>query len=565
MIRKIVKWFIRLSLLFILILIGFYASIFYGFFGKIPQQEELSNLSQMQASQVFDRNNKLVGKFFITDRESIPFEEIPEELIQALIATEDARFYQHNGVDQQSIIRVFFKTILLRDKSSGGGSTITLQLAKNLYGRKQYAFMSVAINKLKESIVARRLEKIYAKDEILTLYLNTVPFSGDTYGIESAAQKFFNVKTKDLTLSQAATLVGTLKANHSYNPRLFPERSQLRRDVVIKQMGKYGFITTAETEEILKEKIEINYKNYGSSTAPAPYFMEQVRKETENILLYKNYKKPDGSSYKLKVEGLKIYTTLDAKLQEYAEESMRNHLSKLQESFEKSFGNNPPWRANSEIVQKEIEKLSAYKKLKNKGFSKQEILDSLSIAKETELFNWKKNEVKSISTIDSLRHYLKFLNTGMLSINPNSGAVLSYIGGIDYRYFQYDHVLQSKRQIGSTFKPFVYATALENGLKPCDYFPVNEVTYTDLKNWKPRNANQNIDEKLNFSLAEALTQSLNTITVKVLREVGIQKVIDKTQQLGIEENIKKETSIALGVSELKLIDLAKSYVVFLNR
>lgn len=562
--NKWIKWIAGFLCLFFLLILGFYASIYYGFFGKIPEQEELSNLSHIQASQVFDRNEKLIGKYFITDRESIPFEEIPEELIQALIATEDARFYEHNGVDQQSVMRVLLKTILMQDKSSGGGSTITLQLAKNLHGRKNFAFMSVVINKIRESIVARRLEKIYDKNEILTLYLNTVPFSGDTYGIESAAQKFFNTKTKNLTLSQAATLVGTLKANHSYNPRLFPERSQLRRDVVLKQMEKYGFLTTAETIAVMKEKIKIDYKNYGSSTAPAPYFVEQVRKETKKILADKKYRKPDGSAYKIKEDGLKIYTTLDAKMQKYAEESMRKHLMELQEKFENSFGNNPPWRANSEIVQKEIQKLSAYKKLSRKGFSKAEMLDSLSIAKETELYNWKKNEVKSVSVIDSLRHYLKFLNTGMVSLDPHSGAVLTYIGGIDYRYFQYDHVSQSKRQVGSTIKPFVYATALENGIKPCDYYPANEVTYTDLKNWRPRNANKNIDEKLNYSLSEALTQSLNTITIKVLRDVGIQKVIDKIQEVGIKEKIENQPSIALGVSEIKLLDLAKAYAVFLN-
>ncbi|HLS29626.1 MAG TPA: transglycosylase domain-containing protein [Flavobacteriaceae bacterium] len=558
------KWGVRLLLFVILIGAGFYGSVYFGVFGKIPSESELANLSQLQASRVYDKDENLIGKFFITDREAIDFEDFPTDLIQALIATEDARFYQHNGIDRQSVLRVLFKTILLQDKSSGGGSTLTLQLAKNIYGRRNYPFMTVVINKLRESIVARRLEKVYDKNEILTLYLNTVPFSGDTYGIESASQKFFGIKTKYLNLSQAALLVGTLKANHSYNPRLFPERSHLRRDVVLQQMVKYNYISLEEAEVAMSEKPEIDYQTFGSSTGPAPYFNEQVRRQVEKVLSDKRYRKPDGTPYKLRADGLKIHTTLDAKLQEYAQASVRDRMVELQESFEKSFGKNPPWRANSEIVQKAVAKLPTYKRLESKGLSKQEILDSLSIAKETELFGWKENQVKTVSTIDSLRHYMKFLNTGLVSVDPKSGAIRAYVGGIDYRYFQYDHVVQSKRQVGSTFKPFVYAAALENGLEPCDYFSGREVTYTDQKNWTPKNANNNVDPDLNYSLTEALTQSLNTISVKVLRDTGIQNVIDQVQQLGVTEKIENKPSIALGVSEIRLIEMAKAYTAFVN-
>lgn len=562
--NKLLKWLIRLLLFSLVLCIGFYVSVYIGVFGKIPAKTELANLSQLQASRVYDKDEKLIGKYFITDREAIDFEDLPSELIEALIATEDARFYEHNGIDGQSVLRVLFKSILLRDKSSGGGSTLTLQLAKNIYGRKHYVFMSLAINKLRESIVARRLEKVYDKNEILTLYLNTVPFSGDTYGIQSASQKFFNKKTKDLNLSQIAILVGTLKANHSYNPRLFPERSQLRRDVVLQQMVKYNFLSAEEAEVTMAEKIKIDYRNYGSSTGPAPYFNEQVKRQVEKTLSNKKYRKPDGTTYKLREDGLRIYTTLDAQLQEYAQESMRERMIDLQKSFENSFGENPPWRANSELVQKAVSKLPVYKSLEKKGLSKQEISDSLSIAKETELFGWKENQVKAVSTIDSLRHYLKFLNTGMVSVEPSSGAIRAYVGGIDYRYFQYDHVVQSKRQVGSTFKPFVYAAALENGLEPCDYFPVKEVTYTDEKNWTPKNAGNNVDPDLNYSLNEALTQSLNTITVKILREIEIQNVIDLVKQLGIGEKIENKPSIALGVSEIRLMEMAKAYTAFVN-
>src|SRR5699024_4680827 len=274
--------------------------------GKIPTESELKELSQAEASLLYDRDSVLIGKYFITDRESIDFKDLPDDLIHALIATEDARFYEHNGIDERSLLRVFFKTILMGDRSSGGGSTITLQLAKNLYGRKDYGYLSIVINKLRESIVARRLENIYSKNEILTLYFNTVPFSGNTYGVESASRKFFNTGAKNLTLSQAATLVGTLKANHTYNPRLFPDRSQLRRDVVLKQMVRYGYITEARADKVMTKKLQIDFHNYASNTGPAPYFKQEIRRKLSHILHKKEYRKPNGSVYDLDKDGMKM-------------------------------------------------------------------------------------------------------------------------------------------------------------------------------------------------------------------------------------------------------------------
>lgn len=559
-----VKWPAIIFAVILLLFFGLYGSVYFGLWGKVPNKEELSNLSQMQASQIYDKDDVLIGKYYITDREAIKFDDLPSDLIHALIATEDARFYEHSGIDEKSLLRVFFKSILLGNKSSGGGSTITLQLAKNLYGRKKYGRFGIVINKLRESIVAKRLEDIYSKNDILTLYFNTVPFSGNTYGIESASQKFFNVHTKDLSLSQAATLVGTLKANHSYNPRLFPERSQLRRDVVLKQMVKYNYISQTKAAQVMGQKLKIDFHNYASRNSLGLYFKEQVKRQVNKILNDKKYTKPDGSQYHLETDGLKIYTTLDAQLQKYAEKAMTKRMTSLQKQFENSFGNNPPWRKNSPIVQKAIKKLPQYKKLKAKGLDEKSILDSLNIKKETELFGWDKNKVENISTIDSLRYYLKFLNTGLVSLDPHSGAIRAYIGGIDYGYFQYDHVVQSRREVGSTFKPFVYTAALENGLKPCDYFKVREVTYTDQKNWTPKNAEKDIDPELEYSMTEALTQSINTIAVKVLRETGIENVINQVHKMGIEEEIDQKPAIALGTSDIRVIDMAKAYTSYLN-
>ncbi len=560
------KWVKRIGIFIaflIVLFFGFYASIFFGFWGKIASSKELANLKQAQATQILADDEQLIGKIYTYDRQSVDFEDIPQHLINALVATEDARFYEHDGIDNKSLLRVFFKTILLSDKSSGGGSTITLQLAKNLYGRKDYGFLSIVINKLKESIVAERIEEIYSKNEIIALYFNTVPFSDNTYGIESAAHKFFNTSTKNLTLSQAATLVGSLKANHSYNPRLFPERSQLRRDVVLQQMVKYDYLSAAKAEKTMQQKIKLDYHYYTANLGLAPYFRNRVKQQVKAILEEENIKKLDGEAYNLYTDGLKIYTTLNAEMQAYAEEAMREHMQNLQEQYEKAYAANAPWK-NKALLKEAIKKLQLYKNLEKKGFSEKEIQDSLQKTKETELFGWEKNTVKNVSTVDSLAHYLKFLNTGMLSVEPSTGAIKTYIGGIDYRYFQYDHVWQSKRQVGSTFKPFVYTAAIENGMDVCTHFPIKAVTYTDVDNWTPTNASNKYDEDLNYSLEFALSRSINTIAVKVLNETGIENVISLVKKMGIEEEIKPVPSIALGSADIKLIEMAKAYSTYVN-
>lgn len=566
--KRIKKWLVRgvigILLLVILCAVVLYSSVYFGFWGPLPTKNEMSNLSQAEASQTFDKDSVIIGKFYITDRESIPFEQFPEELIHALVATEDARFFEHKGVDNRSLFRVFFKTILMSKSEAGGGSTITQQLTKNIFKRQQYNRFSLVVNKIRENIIARRLEKIYSKEEILTLYLNTVPFSGNTYGIESAARKFFNVSTQDLNIPQAATLVGTLKANHTYNPRLFPEKSLQRRNTVLLQMAKYKYITKEQAEELMALDLELNFTNYNSRAGSAAYFQEQVRQQVIDILAQEENFKEDGTPYNLFQDGLKVYTTLDLGMQQYAEESMRAHMTQLQEEFEKSYGSNPPWKPDGKIVRNEIRKLPVYKELIIAGWSDKKILDSLSKEKETELYNWKGNEVKRLSIIDSLSHYLKFLNTGMISMDPHTGAVLAYIGGIDYGYFQYDHVVQSKRQVGSIFKPVVYSAALENGVRPCDYFPVEEITYTDQKDWTPRNANRDIDTDLNYNMDAALSQSLNTVTVQILRATETKNVIDLAQRMGIKEPIENKPAIALGSSNIRMIEMAEAYSCFLN-
>lgn len=562
------KWIKRLFYVFSFVISLFlclYASIYLEFWGEIPSEKKLSNLKQSQATQVLDANNNLIGKFYIYDRQSITYNNFPKHLIDALITSEDTRFYEHNGIDNTSILRVFFKTLLLSDSSSGGGSTITLQLAKNLYGRENYGFLSIVVNKLKESIVARRIETIYSKKEILTLYLNTVPFPDNTYGIESASLKFFNTKTKLLNLSQAATLIGSLKANTSYNPRLYPERSQQRRDLVINLMQTQGVISKEEAEKTIKTDIKLEYQYYNPNQGLAPYFRAEIKKQLDSILKEEKYKNPDGETYNMFHDGLKIYTTLDNKMQTYAEEAMQEHMTKLQSQFEKAYGQHAPWLKNKPAYLAAIKRLKKYRALKSQNISDKDIEDSLNKTHETKLFSWDEPTVVQMSTLDSLEYYSKFLNAGLLSLEPKTGAIKAYVGGIDFRYFQYDHVSQSKRQVGSTFKPIVYTAALENGMNPCAYFSIKEVTYKDVDNWTPKNASKVDDEDLRYSLKYALSRSVNTISVKVIQETGISNVIEQAKRMGIKSEIENVPSIALGTSNLSLMELATAYTTYINK
>ena len=560
----------RLKQLFysFLILLGllfcFVLSIYFGLWGKIPSNQIIANLKQSQATQILDKDNDLIGKLYIYDRQSIPYTDFPQHLIDALISTEDERFYEHSGIDNLSLARVFFKTILLSDDSSGGGSTITLQLAKNLFGRKNYGFLSLPINKIKESIIAKRIEKLYSKKEILTLYLNTVPFPDNTYGIESASQTFFNAHTNDLTISQASTLVGTLKANHSFNPRLFPVKSKARRNIVINQMKKHGYISEEEAEKTLKTEIELDYHQYSPNQGLAPYFRAEIKNQLDSLLSLKQFKKSDGEVYNIYRDGLKVYTTLDNTMQKYAEGAVKEHLKKLQKQYEKAYGKNAPWLKSKKAFLSAVKRLRPYQSLKDQGVPDNQIMDSLSKIKQIELFSWDSTTFSSLSTLDSLEHYLKFLNVGLLSLEPTTGAVRAYVGGIDYRFFQYDHVSQSKRQVGSTFKPIVYTTAIENGMDPCSYFSVEPVTYSDYDDWTPTNATEIEDEDLKYSLENGLSNSVNTIAVKVLYETGIQNVIEQAHLMGINSDIEEVPSIALGSSNLTLIELAEAYTTFVN-
>ncbi|MCJ7467009.1 MAG: transglycosylase domain-containing protein [Maribacter sp.] len=557
--------FLRFSLLILVSLfVGsllFLLSVKWGLWGKLPNARELSDFKYQRASEVYSADSVLIGKYYVFDRQPIPFEKIPKQLLDALVAIEDERFYDHSGIDYPSLFRVGVKTLLMQDQSSGGGSTLTQQLAKNLYPRKDRPKTNLTVDKVKEMIIASRLETMYDKKEILTHYLNTVSFGGNTFGVESASLKFFNKSTDELTLEEAAVLVGMLKATYGYNPRVFPKKSLERRNLVLQSMVKNDYLSQQAYDSISKIPLVLDYREYNYNEGIAPYFREEVRKQ---MLLWGEEQKALGNDYNIYTSGLKIYTTLDSRMQQLAEETMVTHMTSLQNSFEKSYGPSAPWLKDRKLVDKLVRKTDAYKKMKNNGWQDAQIMDSLAKKRTMVLADWTGEKSREASVRDSVQHYMKFLNTGSLAIDPTTGAVKTWIGGVNFKYFKYDHISQSRRQVGSTFKPIVYTAALESGIAPCTYFSAQEVTYENLKGWSPSNSGDKDEAYLNYSMEQALSNSVNTVAVKVLEKTGILQVMRQANKMGITTELPNEPSLALGTGEIKIIELAGAYASYVN-
>ena len=478
---------ILLALGFILILMLFFA-VFFGYTGHIPTSAQLKKINNPTASEVFSEDGKLLGRYYIENRSNVDFNEISTNVIHALIATEDARFYEHRGIDEIALMRVLVKTILLMDRSSGGGSTLSQQIAKNLFPRNNVGILSMPVNKLRESIIAYRLERIYSKEEILTLYLNTVPFGENIYGIEVAAERFFSKSPADLTVDEAAVLVGMLKANNSYNPRLNPERSKQRRNVVISQMMTYGYLSQHEADAYMEKPIELNYRIISFNEGPAPYFMEMLKSEL--IDWCAGNTKENGETWNLYTDGLRIETTINADYQQFAIEAVTKHMRALQEDFDKHWDNKDPWGSNENILQRAIKRTKRFKSMEAAGYTNEQIKEAFNQKITATIFTWDGMKEVETTPLDSVKHYLRFLNAGFLAIEPATGDLKAWVGGIDFRFFKYDHVL-SKRQPGSTFKPFIYLAALENGLSPFKYYPAQQTIYSEFDNYSPANFDGN--------------------------------------------------------------------------
>ncbi|HYI76464.1 MAG TPA: transglycosylase domain-containing protein [Chryseolinea sp.] len=557
-VRKIFK-FLMITVLCIFSSIALLvASIWLGFFGEIPNRNELTSLNQQVATEVFSADSVLLGRYYWQERSTVPPGEVTPSLKHALVATEDVRFYEHNGIDIRSLFRVFFKSILLQQESAGGGSTITQQLAKNLYPRKSFAFLSLPVNKIREIIIAKRLESTYSKDEILVLYLNTVPFGDNVYGIKTAADRFFSTSVKSLTADQAAVLIGMLKATHTYNPRIFPDRAKQRRNVVLSQMQKYDFITLEEKKSFQEKPLGLRYNKITHNSGLAPYFREYIKNE---ILAWcASHKRSNGKPYNLYTDGLKIYTTIDSRLQRYAEQAMQTHMKGLQKKFVSQLSKGKL----KEIVDSNVRKLPQYQRLKKEGLSEKEILKEMKKPAFRKIFTWEGGKELQMSAYDSLKHHLQFLQAGIVALEPETGAVKAWVGGIDHEFFQYDHVREStKRQIGSTFKPIVYAAALERGVDPCEYVSGRQTAYSNMEDWTPQNSSADTYDK-KYSMEGGLAGSVNTVSVKLLEMTGIDYAIETANKMGIKSELPNVPSIALGSPNISVLEMVSAYGVFAN-
>lgn len=559
--RKWKRWGIRGTVAFVGGSLFFVLLVYWGAFGHLPNHDEIKSVRNYLASEVYSSDGELVGKYFVQNRTGAGLEEIPTYLVDALIATEDVRFREHSGIDYRSLGRVLVKTILLQSSSSGGGSTLTQQLIKNTYGRENFGPLSLPIAKVKEIILAGRFEEVYTKDQILELYLNTVSFGENVYGIETASQRFFNKKPAELNVAECAVLVGLLKGNTLYNPRRNPELAEARRNTVLTQMSKYEYISEREKDSLQAIPLVLNYYNLENQNS-ASYFLAHIRPEIERIL--EGVKKPDGSEYDLRTDGLVIETTLDHRLQEFAQAAVARHMQDLQKEFKAHWSNSEPWGKNSSLIQNELKKTVPYQRMVDRGVDSDTILKRLSIPHPVTVVDLSADGNRTtldLSVIDSIKYYQAMLHTGFLAMDPQTGNVKAWVGGLDYQYLPYDHVT-TRRQAASTFKPFVYGAALEQGIDPCDYFVNVARVYPDYEDYYPTNAGG--DDSLYYSLKGALTKSLNVVSVKVLFEAGMDNVHDLARRAGITSPLRKVPSMALGSNEATLLEMVTGYSTFAN-
>jgi penicillin-binding protein 1A len=573
---KVKQFFLRQSNVRKILIVGFlfiglpavgvlllFLTVWSGVLGELPDKETLRLVQNPVSAEIYSADSVLLGKYFIQERSDIRYEDIPQHVMQAVVATEDIRFHEHDGIDLRSFLRVLVKSILLQNESSGGGSTITQQLAKNLYPRKDYYLLSLPVNKTREMIIASRLEDVYDKKTLLTLYLNTIPFGDNTYGLEASSRRFFNVPAKKLTVDQGAVLIGMLKATYTYNPRIFPERATRRRNVVLAQMKKYAMLSPGQYDTLQALPLRLSYTKITHHEGPAPYFRDYIREELEAWC--RAHTKTNGDPYDLYTDGLRIYTTIDSRLQAYAEEAVRRQMTVIQKKFNDHWGKRRPWDKEPGIVQDAIRHSDRYKNLVKQRLSKEAISKIMETPVVMNVFTWEGEEEVRMSPVDSIKHYLTFLNTGVLAMDPRQGAVKAWVGGINHHFFQYDHIREStKRQVGSTFKPIVYAAALEQGVHPCDFISAEKTVYTDMDEWTPANAGEeNYD--LKYSMAGALAYSVNTVSVKVLEKAGIQNTLTLARKMGVRSAMPAVPSLALGVADLSMTEMVTAYACFANQ
>ena len=572
---KFIRWFWTLFFLGILLVVSIFVSASIGVFGEMPDYTVLENPKTNLATEVLSSDGQLLGKYYYRDnRTLLDYKQISPNLVDALIATEDARFYSHSGIDARGTLRA-----LVYLGSKGGASTISQQLARQLFigVRDKEDKVNAIFQKVKEWVLAIRLERQYTKEEIIAMYFNIYDFNNNADGIKSAASIYFNKTADSLSIEESAMLVGMFKNSSLYNPRRNTEGTTNRRNVVLSQMHKYGYISQQLKDSLQKRPLNLEYTPQSHKTGLATYFRAYIKSELKKWI--NNNPKSDGTKYDLYRDGLKIYTTIDSRMQNYAEQAVVAHMKNLQAAFDKQ--NTPKENPTAPFIGLEQEEIDALMKrsmrqserCRHMRFdlkkNKKEIEASFYEPVAMKIFSWKGEIDTVMKPIDSMRYYKTFLHPGLMSMDPKTGHVKAWVGGMNYKHFQYDHVKQGKRQVGSTFKPFVYATAIDQLHKsPCDTMPRSQITieankFGNLQAWSAKNSDGQYGGFM--TLKDALANSTNTVTARLMNEVGPKPVVKMAKNLGIEQDILAVPAIALGTPDLSVYEMVAAYGTFANK
>ncbi len=570
--RKVFLWFLVLSPFWVLFMLVQLTS--FEFFGPLPTFDQLENPKNNLATEVISSDSIVIGKFFIENRTSAKKEDIPQTFINALLATEDIRFRDHSGIDVRALFRAVYG-VVSRKSQLGGASTITQQVAKMLFTKQPASGVERLKQKLKEWVITANLERTYTKDEILLMYLNRYDWVNNAVGIESAARVYFNKSPKNLNIQESAMLVGMLKNASLYNPNRRLELTQDRRNIVLYQMKKYDFISETVYDSLIQKPIVLDFKKASHNEGLAPYFREYLRGEMKKWCSTKF--KADGSTYNLYTDGLKIYTTIDSRMQAFAEEAVETHISSLQKDFYRHWEGytNAPFPEDFEpeqikqIVDLAIKRSVRYKRLQSIGKSQEEIEKIFNSKIKMKLFSWDGEIDTILSPRDSIKYNKFFIHSGMMSMDPQTGHVKAYVGGINYKHFKYDHVKVGKRQVGSTFKPFLYALAIQEGYPPCYEVPNIPVVFDKKrwgleKDWVPKNSGDEFENML-LTLKFGMANSINTITAYIMKQLGPYAVVDLAKKIGIQSKILAVPSLCLGTFDLSVYEMVGAYSTFVNK
>ncbi len=542
--RRLLKWALIGLAVLILGVVVLISLVRNGVFGTLPTESELAGLKSEEATLVLASDGTIIGKVFAKDRTNVHYADLPKHLINALVATEDQRFFTHEGVDAWSYVRVFFRTIIGRDKSGGGGSTISQQIIKNLYGRERHGILTVPVNKIKEALVAQRLERVYTKEDVLTLYFNSVPFGENTYGVEAAAQRFFSKTTRKLVPEESAVLVGMLKANTTYNPRRDPEAAKGRRDQVLALMASRGYLTDAQRDSLQRQPLRLHYTGLDALDAYG-YFTARVEQEARGIVKAIAAKK-NGKTYDIEKDGLRIYTTLDTTLQQVALRSMRTQLMRMQPRLDK------------ELRTRKVR--TAWEKRMGRNASRAWKRNKRAVR---EVFSWTDDKADTMSYRDSLWYYYRLLNAAVLMMEPGTGRVRAWVGGNDHRLLPFDQV-EAHRPIASTIKPVLYAAGVEAGLDPCTYLDNEPRVYAAYDNWAPHNFDNDTSGG-QVALWFALAHSMNLPTVDLYFRTGQDTIRRVFHALGLPEDNIDKPALALGAADISLKEIVRAYGAFAMR